>query len=78
MSGCQLTLKQRCRINAMNAAGHAQVAIARAIGASPSTVCRELKRNGAPRHAASGQGGRRRPVQAAAARREALQALRKH
>lgn len=47
MSGRQLTLQQRYRIDALNATGHTQVASALSIGVSPSTVCRELKRNGA-------------------------------
>lgn len=39
-----LTLPQRHRIEALKAAGAKSVAIARSIGVSPSTICRELSR----------------------------------
>ena len=40
-----LTTEQRCHIYALNATEQPQKTIAKQLGVSPSTVCRELKRN---------------------------------
>ena len=40
-----LTTEQRCQIYVLNAIRQSQKVIAQQLGVSPSTICRELKRN---------------------------------
>ncbi|WP_426043897.1 helix-turn-helix domain-containing protein, partial [Caulobacter sp. DWR3-1-2] len=43
-----LTLEERCELARRREAGETIRQIAAALGRSPSSICRELKRNGAP------------------------------
>ena len=46
MDYTHLTREQRYQIQGLLRAGHSQVEIARIVGCHPSTICRELRRNG--------------------------------